>query len=145
MPFSSIFLFSFLVFLFYKTKHVHFESFPHLRGFYFTEKKNAIQTIIEDTYSMVYKGILQKIVEGKTKASFTLLCILEHSKPNRSTIIGISDKTMTLQKTYNISFDRLIVYILDKLKTEFPNSILIWEKQEDPIKNKCVHYTFAWN
>jgi hypothetical protein len=142
---SSVFLFSFLVFLFFKTKYVYFESFPYLRGGYLNEKKNAIETIMEDTYSMVYKGILQKIVEGKSKASFTLLCFVEYYNPSRSIIIGMPEKTMTLQKTYNISLYELHTPIIEKLEKAFPNSILIWEKEENPNTNpnNCVHYTFV--
>ncbi len=142
--YSVIILLTFLSFLFSENNPVLYKY--QLRGFYMKEKKKAMQSIVNDTYNIIYKGIVQRATVGKTKASFTILCIVEYSEPRRSTIIGITDKILALQKNYNISFDHLIIQILDKLKNGFPDSALIWEKEEDPIKNpnKCVYYTFVW-
>jgi hypothetical protein len=142
--YSVIVFLSILSFLFSDNNPILYKY--QLRGFYVKEKNKAIQSIINNTYNIIHKGVVQRAIVGKTKATFTLLCFVEYDRPRRSTIIGINDEMLVLQKTYNISFDHLRIQILDKLKMGFPDSILIWEKEEESgtNPNNCVHYTFVW-
>jgi hypothetical protein len=122
-----------------------------LRGMYISKKNKAITTIINDTYKIIYKVIIQRAIICETNALFTILCIVQDNL--HSPIIGITDEMLTLARTYNISFNIIRPKILDKLKISFPGSAVIWKKENMDIidninKNQdiynCVLYTLIW-
>lgn len=128
-----------------------------LRGMYTTQKNAVYNKIMNDAYNMIYKGIIERALIGKTKATFTILCMVDITK-RRSLTIGFNDKMLALTKMYNISLDSMRPKILDKLTLAFPESTLIWELgksynsvinsynniHDAEIYNNCMLHTFIW-
>lgn len=112
-----------------------------LHGMFEDEKRTVQQKIINAEYENIYNGIIQKAKIGKSEINFTLICANELAKANIIASV-LTDDMLNAIKIYQLSAETLGYKIVDKLKTTFPDSHIVYNPSENP--NKCAMYTLSW-
>ncbi len=112
-----------------------------LHGMFEDEKRTVQQKIINTEYENIYNGIIQNAKIGKSEIKFTLVCANELAIAN-VVASTLTDDTLKTIKTYQLSAETLGYKIVDKLKTTFPDSHIVYKPSDHP--NKCVIYTLSW-
>ena len=94
--------------------------------------------------------VLEEIKKGNSHIQFKLLCF--DPKECNSNIFNTicdhrleGDKILKIIQMYKIPNDNIIPKIIDKLKTSFPNTNIIWEiNKNNNENNNCINYILFW-
>lgn len=121
-----------------------------LRGMIEKERNYEIQKIINTEYEKIYHMVLEQIKSEKNHIQFKLLCF--DLKECNSNIFNTlcdhrveGDKISKIIQMYKIPIDSMIPKIIDKLKTSFPNTNIIWEINKNNDENgNCINYILFW-
>jgi hypothetical protein len=114
-----------------------------LHGMFEDEKRSVQHKIINTEYENIYNGIIQNAKIGKSEIKFKLLCANElTTAANVKTSVLTDDEISQMMKMYQLSAETLSYKIVDKLKTTFPDSHIVYKPSENP--DKCLIYTLSW-
>lgn len=132
-----------------------------LRGMFEKEKTKQFHAMIDDVYSNIYNGVIQKAIIGKTKLIFTLDCnriderYQHHEEDAIDIALFIRGSSYNLIDIYHISVEEIEKKIIDKLQSTFVDSNFtkkdfIYKNNVNKNINKNIngqclsYYTISW-
>ena len=112
-----------------------------LRGLY-------IEVKVEDTFSNIYKHVIQTALIGKTSLKFTIMCIQFKNNPvegcnnydgYKEWSLQEQSHGLTFTKNKNINPNIIRNRVIDKLQNVFPDSNITQSHH-----NCCDYYKISW-